>query len=126
MKNTQELREEIIKLRENGLSYDEIGQKYGVSRQRIYQIVKVAGADRIRKNNTNIERIVYKGVYEFMKDNSNVSYASLSRAIGISNSSVFQRFLQSTSDNGRPTIRQIKKLIEITGKSFEELFERRD
>lgn len=92
MKNTQELREEIVKLRENGLSYDEIGQKYGVSRQRIYQIVKVAGADRIRKNNTNIERIVYKGVYEFMKDNSNISYASLSRAIGISNSSVFFAF----------------------------------
>jgi len=55
--------EEILKLRQEGLTYAQIGQRFGVSRQRIHQIIteeraRQAGipsrGERLRKRNQGI------------------------------------------------------------------------
>ena len=33
-------KKDMLKLRESGMTYDEIGKKYGISRQRVQQIIK--------------------------------------------------------------------------------------
>lgn len=119
-------KEEMIKLRERGLSYQKIADIYHISKQRVHQII---GKERVRKNNTDIERIVYKGIYDFMKENPTISYSALLRKIrGCETANQvknFSSFLKNSNDKSRLSILEIKRLIEFTGKSFEELFERR-
>ena len=120
-------KKEMLALRERGLTYQEIADIYHITRQRVHQII---GKENVRKSNVDIERIVYKGVYEFMRDDPDISYTSLLRAfatnISKDDNRKFARFLQDKSDSGKLTIGQIKRLIKFTGKSFEELFERRN
>lgn len=121
-----EKKEEMIELREQGLNYRQISEIYHISRQRVHSII---GKEKSRKNNADIERIVYKGIYDYLTENPKISLNTLYRKISSNYTSNqmrnFRVFLMNTSDRGKLTIRQIKKLIEITGKSFDELFERR-
>ena len=120
-------KEEMIQLRERDLSYQQIADIYHLSRQRVYQII---GKENVRRNNVQIENIVYKGIYDFMCENPKISFSAIVRKI-MGNSDkkktrFFIRFLHNTTDEGKLTIGQIKRLSELTGKTFEELFERRD
>lgn len=119
-------KKEMLALRERGLSYQEIADIYHISKQRVYQII---GKENVRRFNADIDKIVYKGIYEFMRDNPSISFSNLHRTISSHSTAnavkSFRRFLTNTTDKGVLTIRQIKRLMEFTGKSFEELFERR-
>ena len=64
-------KQQIIDLRNEGKTYAEIGEIFGVSRQRVHQVV---GTERVRKCNCDIERIKYKGLYEFMQENPTVTF----------------------------------------------------
>ena len=122
---------EILRLREEGKTYREIGEIYGLTRQRIHAIA-TANDCRVRKKNTDIEKIVYKGIYEFMKENPNVSFTKLASvanngsALNNQRACVFIRKLSGTTDKVTFTISNIKCLMKFTGKSFDELFERKD
>ena len=121
-----EKKEEMIVLREQGLNYQQIGEIYHISRQGVHAII---GKENARKNITDVERIVYKGIYDYMMENPKLSFRGLYKKIssGYTENQMrhFSSFLQNPTDFGKLTISQIKKLIELTGKSFEELFERR-
>ena len=45
-------RDEIIRLRESGLSYTEIGRRFGISRERVRQIVKTKRPMAVPKKTT--------------------------------------------------------------------------
>lgn len=117
---------QMLLWREQGLTYQEIADRCGISKQRVHQIIGV-----VRKNNVDIESIVYKGIYDYMKENSKITYSTLYSKISGGNSSEnaiknFRVFLHNSADEGKLNIKQIKRLIKLTGKSFEELFERRN
>lgn len=117
---------QMLLWREQGLTYQEIADRCGISKQRVHQIIGV-----VRKNNVGIESIVYKGIYDYMKENSKITYSTLYSKISGGNSSEnaiknFRVFLHNSADEGKLNIKQIKRLIKLTGKSFEELFERRN
>lgn len=117
---------QMLLWREQGLTYQEIADRCGISKQRVHQII-----GRVRKNNVDIESIVYKGVYDYMKENSQITYSTLYSKISGGNCSKnaiknFRVFLHNSADEGKLNIKQIKRLIKLTGKSFEELFERRN
>ena len=122
---------EIIRLREEGLTYDQIAEAAGVSRQRVQQVVNVY---RPRKKSVDIEKIRFKGFYEFMRDNPTVSYAMLAKAMynkpitnALSNTLLMTLTDGSTSgDKIRLTVGQVRRLTAFTGKTFEELFTLRD
>lgn len=71
------MREEIIeKMRAENKTFYEIGQVLGVSRQRAEQLAKKTKA---RKGATDIERIVYKGIYEMFKADKKLTFRQLER-----------------------------------------------
>lgn len=118
------IKEEVIELRNQGKTFREIGEILGVSKQRVYQV-----CGRLRKGNANIEKIHFKGIYEFMKENPKISYATLGRVFYGENITEkelheFHKKLPNHNDI-TCTIGGIKRLIEYTGKTFEELFELR-
>ena len=120
---------EMIQLREEGKTLDEIAQLAGITRQRVGQYMDKFN---VRKGSVNIEKIRYKGIYEFMKENPGVSYAQLARAIygGATTNAkcndLIRKFAGERSDCIHFTVAQLKRLIKYTHKSFEELFTLRD
>lgn len=120
----------FIVLREQGKTYQEIGDIYGVSKQCVEQSIKsfeIRCNSRVRKNNYDIEKIMYRGVYDFFKNDNTMTASKLTRMIyGYSSSDISSRIMKLfKGESARTTIEEITKLIEVTGKSFEELFELR-
>lgn len=125
--------ERMIYLHEQqGYSLQKIANMYGISRQRVHQIIgKEVKENRTRRRNVEIENVKFKGIYEYLRDNPEVTYSAIFRKItgndgNIKRAERFAKFLHSKGDNGKLTIGQIKRLSELTGKTFEELFEGRD
>lgn len=116
--------------REQGKTYQEIGEMYNVSKQYVASSIKKferLSGTRVRKNNYNIEKIAYKGIYQLFENDSTMTVAKLSRMIYGYSSGVANRINRLIKgENVRLSIKEIKKLIEITGKPFEELFELRE
>lgn len=121
---------QMIELRLSGKSYEEIGKLFGVSKQRVFQLI--GGNEKCRRKVDEVanQKIKYVGLRNWMRDNG-VSIARLTRLIyGHGNA--------STQTNTRLKIYGelempksfIDKLIKITGLSYERLFdeegERRD
>ena len=125
--------ERMIYLHEQqGYNLQKIANKYGISRQRVHQIIgKEVKENKTRRRNVEIENVKFKGIYEYLRDNPEVTYYAIFRKItgndrNIKRANKFVHFLHSKGDKGKLTIGQIKRLSELTGKTFEELFERRD
>lgn len=120
----------FIVLREQGKTYQEIGDIYGVSKQCVEQSIKgfeIRCNSRVRKDNYDIEKIMYRGVYDFFKNDNTMTASKLTRMIyGHSSSDISSRIMRLfKGESARTTIEEITKLIEVTDKSFEELFELR-
>lgn len=117
-------------LREEGKSYQEIADIYNVSKQSVEQALRKFEVTfgRVRKNNTNIERIAYKGLYNFFIDNPNMTFSKLTRlSYGYSDTKNTHRIMNLLfGKNVRINIKTINKLIEITEKPYEVLFELRE
>ena len=123
---------EIVEMRKNGATFQQIADSFGVSRQCIHEAFhkQTHGRwKRMRGHGFDIETIVYKGLYEHFKNNIFETLTSFTTKIyghpynnGIP---VLRNFVKGDSDS-RFSITHIKRMCEITGKSFEELFERRD
>lgn len=117
----------FIVLREQGKTYQEIGEMYGISKQRVEKCIKDFN-DLVGDKPRNIECIPYKGIYEYLKNNPKISVTSLIKEItnytNITSRERIRNLFKGT--NTQITIKEIKKLIEITGKPFEELFELRE
>lgn len=116
---------DIIELRHEGYTLAEIGKKYGVTRQRIYQIL-TEGQVKPRRWTKTYREIPYKGLYEYVRDNEDVSITSLAKLLfnGPSRASDMKviRMLQGADTS--LSISQIKRLEEASGMAFSYLFEK--
>lgn len=126
----KERKDEILEMRKNGATFQEIADSFGVSKQRVNEVFhkQTHGRwKRMRGHGFDIETIVYKGLYEHFKNNVFESVTSFSKKVyGHSNTiPLLRKFIKGELDS-HFSITQIKKMCEITGKSFEELFEKRD
>lgn len=115
-----------IVLREQGKTYQEIGDIYGVSKQRVEEAIKNAenrfNGKRIRKNSANIEKIIYKGIYDLFYKDCTMTISKIARIVGHDKGTV-ENLIKGA--NARFTIKGIKRLIDFSGMTFEELFELR-
>lgn len=121
---------QMIELRLSGKSYDEIGKLFGVSKQRVFQLIGGDERGRYTVNEVAIRKIKYLGLRNWMKDNR-VSVAQLTRLIyGHANASTQTSTRLKIYGTSEMPKSFIDKLIEITGLSYERLFdeegERRD
>ena len=108
--------------RNKGLTFQEIADKYGVSRQYVAQAC--AGCCHVRFMPIDEKRCIYPNVRKWMNDNR-VSVAELTRRICIKNCSEPQikvgKYLRGYYNPRKSTI---DNLLAITGLTYEEFFER--
>lgn len=105
--------------RENGLTYRQIAEKYGVS---IQCVAQACGKSNPRYFKTIKDNCIYPNLRNWMNDNK-VSRKTLAIRMGLVGFPATQdnigNYMTGKTD---PPKRVIDKLIEITGMTYEELF----
>lgn len=116
---------EMLKMRMDGATFQEIADRYGISRQAVHQSLKHY-TDRLegKRYALNVDKIIYKGIAEFFLDNPEESVTSFSRKVLGQGTANLKRGLIGENEM-HFTINQIKKICNIIGKPFEEVFELR-
>ena len=119
-------KELAISMRRDGKSYSEIADCFGVSCQAVQYCLK--RCIKARKDMSAIEKIPYKGLYEFMVAHPKVSITSLSAKIvkypDHANAEKVRRFIQGK--NAQFPKYTYDRLLAYTGMTYERLFELRD
>jgi transcriptional regulator with XRE-family HTH domain len=119
---------EMMELRAQGLTYEEIGKRFGLSRQRIHGLI---GSMRTRKSNTDIEKIAYEGIYQMFVEDPKMTFAKLARmmsrskAPGHARTEHIRRMVTKRED-GRFSIDDINNLLRAVGRPYEEVFRVRE
>lgn len=104
--------------REKGLTYQQIAEKHGVSKQCVAQVCGKQSPWKFRYNNT----CIYLGLRRWMNENK-ITVSELVRRMGhVVHTTNHARIRDICL--GRTELRkcEIDKLIEITGMTYEELF----
>lgn len=119
-----ETRDAARELRMQGLTFVEIGKRLGVSKQRIAQCCAgmnpehTAWACRIK----NLECIIYPNLKKWMLENK-VSISEMMRRIGQdTGSGRSESFRNKLKGRTQLTITDIKKILAVTGGTFEQMF----
>ena len=122
---------EMFEMRKSGATYQEIADLCGTSKQAVYSRLRyyVRKVNGIRGKGFDINQILYQGLYDWFNENMGESVSSLCEQVFDGNSGnythKFRYFIIGKHDSSFK-VGHLKKLCEVTGKSFEELFERRD
>lgn len=121
--------DEMVEMRESGMTYQQIADEFRVSRQWVNYILThyYKGLKGQRGKGFDIEKIVYKGIYEHFKNNLFETQSSFAKKVyggKVGELSYIRALI--TGKNCRVSITRIQKICEITGTTFEECFERRD
>ena len=120
---TKEEIEQAKELRAEGLTYREIGDIMCYSTSAVHYAI----GKKERKPAMIYEEIAYKGFYEYFRDNPKMTVYHFAKLIfSHCNSQQYHLIIRALQgQNVRLTLRTYKLMIEITGKTFEELFEPR-
>lgn len=115
--------EQAKKLREQGKTYREIADIMCYSRAAIYYNV----GHKVRKDAEIYNQIIYKGLYDYFEEHKDITIYRFSCMIfGYAKSNVYYLLVRMFKGQDiRLPLSVIQKMVEVTGKSFEELFEKR-
>lgn len=118
--------EEMARMKNNGATYKEIADFYGLSKQRVYQLLhSVSTTNNPRGKHLEIQNIKYKGAYEYFRTHPHKSISSFSKAVfGYTDKSTTEKLrrLFYKTRTVHLSVEQFKKICEIIGKPFEEVF----
>ena len=119
-----ETRDAARELRMQSLTFEEIGKRLGVSKQRIAQCCAgmnpeaTAWACRIK----DLDCIIYPNLKKWMLENK-VSISEMMRRIGQDTGSRrSESFRNKLKGRTQLTITDIKKILAVTGGTFEQMF----
>lgn len=119
---TDERKEWMLSLRECGLTYKEIGEVTGTSKQRVFQLI--GKNDKARFKPITEEQCIYDGLRNWMNENR-ISRAELVRMMyGTLHSSCLDR-LRGWLKGTEMTMYSINKILAVTGLTYEQAFLRR-
>ena len=119
-----ETRDAARELRMQGLTFEEIGKRLGVSRQRIAQCCAGMNPEATvwACHKEDLESIAYAGLKKWMLENR-VSVPELMRRIGLdTGSSRSKHFRNRLEGKTQLPMREIKKILAVTGGTFEQMF----
>lgn len=117
----EERKRQMDKLRKKGMSYQQIAWEFGVSKQRVFQIIGGSKENHFRPFNK--ERCIYVGLRKWLNDNK-VSLNELTRKLhGNTNSNNRQRTRARIIGEVEIEKTFIDKILEITGLTYEKAFE---
>ena len=119
-------REKAAQMRRDGASYQQIGDAFGVSKQRVQQVLK--NQVRLRKCSTDMEKIVYEGIYNYLMDHPRMTFPSLAMLMfgtsGSNENNLVHNLLHGR--NCRIGKSAYDRLIAATGMTYEQLFKLRE
>lgn len=111
---------DMIKMRLDGYTYQEIADKYGISRQCVQQsIANFTGKERAVKK-SSLDKCIYPNLKKYMIGN-NISMIKLSKICGLSEAStgaIREKLLGKRDFK----ISEIKAILKESGQMFEYLF----
>lgn len=108
---------EAYRMRLDGHTLEEVADHFGVTKQRIQQIIPPVKNSCHRKR--AYKACVYPAISRWLYENR-YSYTSFAKLIGVSFASVRRWF----SDGGKMEKSSIDKILEVTGLTYEEAFRR--
>ena len=112
---TKEEKVEMFRMRLEGKTLQEIGNKYGITRERVRQILSYGSKEekvlKIKKY------CIYKKISEYMAKN-HITVGEIGEILGICRTSVVYKLKGDTAFK----IDEIKKILKFTGMTFEECF----
>lgn len=110
---TREEKIEAFAMRLDGKTYEEIGKRFGLTKQRIEQILNVSGRDM------SLRGIIYPNLLRHIREH----YGSVPKfddaLCAGRNPSLMYRRLRG---EGIITISEVREILELTGMTFEECF----
>lgn len=113
---TKEQKLEAFSMRLDGCTYQEIADRFGVTRQYIQQTIP--SDPIVRRKTRQLEKVcIYEGLAEFIKDHQ-MSSTQIGEIIGVCRVSTYQRLTGERKFN----ISDIRKILDYTGMTFEECF----
>jgi DNA-binding XRE family transcriptional regulator len=129
MSNLNPNAKEMLEMRTRGATLQEIADKYGVTRQAIHITLKNY-TDRLsgKRFGLDVNKIIYKGIADYFLAHPDESMSSFSRKIFGCGEGIRPRDLRKNMFGEHEmylSINQIKKICEVVGKPFEEVFELR-
>lgn len=98
-------------MRMDGYTLQEIGNKYGITREYVRQILDVG------KRKDISQKIVYPGLKQYLVENK-MSVRKLSFLIGTQ----YQTALNTLHGKSKPGMDVINKILQVTGLTYEEAF----
>ena len=115
---TKEQKLEMFSMRLDGATFQEIGDKFGLTRQRVEQILKFG---EIRSHRSKVsEKCIYKGLSDYI-DKEKITLSELAKMIGMKCKTT--ELAKKRITGVRPfKINEIRKILKITGMTFEECF----
>ena len=105
---------DMFTMRVSGNTLQKIGDKYGITRERVRQILLSA----IKCPKVTWEGIVYPNLRKWLKDH-NLSMLKFGKMVGFASPSLCEKKLKGMSSFN---LEQINKILEITGLTFNEAF----
>lgn len=106
--------------RAQGMRYEQIGKKYGISRQYVYQLI--GGETKSRFKTLTEKDCIYPNLRKWMNENK-VSRVELTRRLFGNGYANNQNYLCNWLKGKRyPLKKNIDRLIKVTGLTYEELF----
>ena len=122
--------DEMVQMRESGMTYQQIADEFRCSRQWVNKILTTyyRGLKGQRGKGFDIETIVYKGIYEHFKKNLFESVTSFTNKVYGGRCNYIEKMgnFITGKNNTEYKLVYIQRMCEITGFTFEECFERRD
>ena len=113
--------EKMQQMRKEGSTLEKIGQTFGMSKQRVQQILRRGGEKPKRQMHKNRPISVYVNLEAWAKDND-CSWMELANECEMNASLFYRNFVHGIGVN--PGKRSIDRLLQITGLTYEELFTR--
>lgn len=118
---TREQKIEMFSMRLDGCTLQEIGNKFGISRERVRKILEstVQKESQMKKAR---EKVIYPNIAKWMGKNQ-ISMGDFAGLIGLAESPGNQLRLSRKLQGGIGLrIVDIKKILNVTGMTFEEAF----
>lgn len=118
---------EMLEMRMNGATYQEIANAFGMSKQCAHQIISnyCRALSGIRGQGFDVRNIKYEGLRSYFLENYNETLSSFTEKIlgANTNSKVptMRNFLTGKHAT-RFSIEQIERICEVVGEPFEEVF----
>lgn len=111
----------MLSLYESGMTMEQIGEKFGITRQRVFQLI--GGNKKRRSAVVTPEKCIYIGLRKWMNKND-VSVTEMTRKMYGNSTPVNYHHVREMLA-GKLNMRKldIDKIIKITGLTYEELFE---